>query len=237
MFYIFLAKVKFSVVYLQFIELIMIIDFLRGCIVGLGASIPLGPIGVMCIQRTLSKGRNSGLITGMGSAISDTIYAAVALLSLSFIQDFIMAQTDYLMLFGGLIVVLFGVNIFLKNPVKQIKRIKAGSNRYWQDFFSSVAMTITNPATLILVIGIMAFVGINVNYEKGSLLLVGSTLLGVFVGGFSWWLLLSTSVNRFRNRFRLRHLLTINRVSGVVIIVLGIITFFEGLIRLLIQIK
>lgn len=207
-------------------------DFIKGFIVGMGASIPLGPIGVLCIQRTLSKGRNSGLITGMGAALTDTFFAAIALLSLTFVNDLIGQYRFWVMIVGGIIVLIFGLKLFLTNPVKQIKRIKSGNKRYWEDFFSTILMTITNPGALFLILGLFAFAGINSSGEE-SKYLIATTLWGVFSGAISWWFILSTSINVFRNRFRLRQLLMINRVAGVIIMVLGIISLFEGIIRFL----
>ena len=91
----------------------MIEDLIKGIIVGLGASIPLGPIGVLCIQRTLSKGKWSGFATGMGASISDIIFSAIALLGLSFVNDFLTTYREWVMVFGGAVVTGFGVKIFI----------------------------------------------------------------------------------------------------------------------------
>jgi threonine/homoserine/homoserine lactone efflux protein len=122
----------------------MITSLIKGFIVGLGASIPLGPLGVMCVQKTLSKGRNSGFITGLGAAITDTIFAAIAILGLAYIQKFVDFYENYVLLFGGLIVAAFGLKIFLTNPVKQIRQQKGGK-KHLEDFFSAIIMTLTNP--------------------------------------------------------------------------------------------
>ena len=201
----------------------MLLELIKGLIVGLFASVPLGPIGVLCIQRTLSKGRNSGFITGLGAALSDTIFAAVALLSISYVQQLLSDYRYLVMIAGGIIVGIFGVKLFMTNPVKQIRRVKSGNRHYWQDFFSTVLMTITNPGAFFLMLGLFAFIG-----------RIAVTLAGVFAGATLWWHVLSTSINLFRNKLRLRQLIMINRVAGVVIMVLGLISLFEGLYRLLI---
>ena len=97
----------------------MLEELLKGLIVGICASVPLGPIGVLCIQRTLSKGRNSGFITGLGAAVSDTFFAAIALLSLSFVQRILSDYQDIVMIVGGLIVGAFGVKLFMTNPMER----------------------------------------------------------------------------------------------------------------------
>ncbi len=207
-------------------------DFIKGLIVGLGASIPLGPIGILCIQRTLSKGRWSGLTTGMGAAFTDTFFSAITLLGLTFINDFITEYREWVMIFGGLIVAMFGLKLFTTNPVKQLKRVHEGNHQYWQDFASSFIMTITNPGALILIIGLFAFVGIDLEMNESGLI-IASTLWGVFSGAVIWWFSLSTTINSFRNKFRLRTLLMINRIAGIVIMVLGIISIFEGIVHLI----
>lgn len=210
----------------------MVVELLKGFAVGICASIPLGPIGVLCIQRTLSKGKNSGFITGLGAAVSDTLFAAIALLSLSFVQHILSDYRDIVMIAGGLIVGIFGVKLFLTNPLKQIKRLKSGNNRYWQDFLSTVIMTISNPGAFFLMLGLFAFIGINRDGSE-SIDRITFILTGVFIGAGLWWYILSRSINMFRNKLRLRQLMMINRVAGIVIMALGLISVFEGLYRLI----
>ncbi len=210
----------------------MIEDLIKGIIVGLGASIPLGPIGVLCIQRTLSKGKWSGFATGMGASISDIIFSAIALLGLSFVNDFLTTYREWVMVFGGAVVTGFGVKIFITNPIKQIKRVKEGNHQYIQDFASSFLMTITNPGAIFLIIGMFAFIGIDTGeYEFG--LVIAPALMGVFIGTLGWWFALSTVINMFRNKFRLKQLLITNWIAGVIVMAIGITSLFEGLINIL----
>lgn len=208
----------------------MLLELLKGFVVGICASVPLGPIGVLCIQRTLSKGRNSGFITGLGAAVSDTVFAAVSLLSISYVQKLLSDYRYLVMIAGGIIVGIFGVRLFMTNPVKQIRRVKSGNRHYWQDFFSTVLMTITNPGAFFLMLGLFAFIGIS-RVEAEPLERIAVTLAGVFAGAALWWHVLSTCINQFRNKLRLRQLIMINRVAGVVIMVLGLISLFEGIYR------
>ena len=209
----------------------MIIEFLKGFAVGLGASIPLGPLGIMCVQKTLSKGRNSGLLTGMGAATSDTIFAALAILSIAFIQSLVNQYRAIFLTIGGIIVLVIGLQIFLTNPVKQIKQEKK-SKRHIEDFFSAVAMTLSNPGALFLIIGLFALVGIETS-DSADGSMISTTLSGVFLGATSWWVFLSFIINKFRKNFRLKQLLMINRISGIIIMVLGIISIFQGLFKLI----
>ena len=210
----------------------MIEELIKGIIVGLGASIPLGPIGILCIQRTLSKGKWSGFATGMGAAISDIIFSAIALLGLAFVNDFLTTYREWVMLFGGAVVAGFGLKIFITNPIKQIKRVQEGNHQYIQDFASSFIMTITNPGAIFLIIGMFAFIGIDSgSYEFG--LVLAPALLGVFIGTLGWWFTLSTVINMFRNKFRLKQLLVTNWIAGTIIMATGIVSLFEGLIQII----
>lgn len=209
----------------------MIQNFILGLFVGLGSSIPLGPLGVMCVQKTLSKGRNSGFLTGTGAALTDTIFAAFAILSLAVIQEFVAEYETYVLFFGGIVVALIGLKIYYTNPVKELRR-RDGGKKHFEDFISGFLMTITNPGAIFLILGLFAFVGININADstKGE---ITATLWGVFVGSSLWWFILSTGINIFRAKFRLRQLVMINKVAGITIIALSLITFFEGVWRII----
>ena len=211
----------------------MITALLKGIIVGLGASIPLGPLGVLCVQKTLGSGRNSGFITGLGASVSDTFYAAIPLMGLAFIQNLIDENIDWVMLVGGLVIMYIGVKIYLTNPIKQIKQ-KNKNKKHFEDFFEALFMTVTNPGAIFLILGLFAAVGINVggNVSTGDLI---TTLWGVFAGSALWWFILSTTINVFRKKFRIKQLMMINRISGIVIFVLGLISMFNGMFELVLQ--
>lgn len=211
----------------------MLITLLKGFIVGLGASIPLGPLGVLCVQKTLSKGRNSGFITGLGASFSDTLYAAISLLGLAFIENLIDKNRDIVMIIGGAIIIYIGIRIFFTNPIKQIRQ-KNTNKKHVQDFIEAFLMTVTNPGAIFLILGLLAAVGININDSevRPSITII---LLGVFSGSVVWWFILSTGINVFRKKFRIRQLMMINRVSGAIMGVLGIIAMFDGIIEVVIK--
>ena len=211
----------------------MITALLKGFIVGLGASIPLGPLGVLCVQKTLGNGRNSGFITGLGASVSDTFYAAISLMGLAFIQNLIDENMDWVMFIGGLIIMYIGVKIYLTNPIKQIKQ-KNKNKKHVEDFFEALFMTITNPGAIFLILGLFAAVGINVGEPVSKSTLI-ATLWGVFAGSAAWWFALSTTINVFRKRFRIKQLMMINKISGIVIFVLGLISMFNGVFELVLK--
>ncbi len=211
----------------------MLTTLLKGFIVGLGASIPLGPLGVLCVQKTLSKGRNSGFITGLGASFSDTLYAAISLLGLAFIENLIDKNRDMVMIIGGAIIIYIGIRIFFTNPIKQIRQ-KNTNKKHVQDFVEAFLMTVTNPGSIFLILGLLAAVGININ-DNAVRPSVTFILFGVFLGTVTWWFSLSTGINLFRKKFRIRQLVMINRISGTVMGVLGVIAMFEGIIEIAIK--
>ncbi len=202
---------------------------IKGIIVGLLASIPLGPIGIICIQRTINKGKLSGFLSGMGAASADTVFAAIAGFSLSFIISFIQEQQVLFQAVGGLIVFGLGIKIFYTNPVKQLRRHKRKQNNLLEDYLSVLLVTITNPLAVFLFIALFASLGVVVEGENILLSLVATS--GVFIGAILWWYILTTLVNIFRDKFRLKQLWWINKLSGAVIFTLGAVAIF-GLLRL-----
>ena len=148
--------------------------FLRGFIIGLLASIPLGPIGVLCIQRTLSKSQKSGFVSGVGAATADTIFATVAFFSLAVVMGFIQNHIMLVKVIGGMCVMIVGVKIFLSNPVVQIRRNRAGKTSLWQDYLSVFLLTLANPAfilvlrTLFATFGISPLIRLNITSAKIS---------------------------------------------------------------------
>jgi threonine/homoserine/homoserine lactone efflux protein len=203
--------------------------FVDGMLVGFSASVPLGPIGVLCIQRTLQKGRLSGFTSGLGAALSDTIYAIIAGFSLSYIVSFIESQIFWIQLVGVVVLLALGINIFRTNPAVQLRRQKGKSNSLFHDFASTFLLTISNPFAIFLFIGFFA----SFRVVQPSMGLMGQLLIigGVFLGATSWWLILTSLVGLFRSRINLRRLFWINKIAGALIIVFVLIAFFVWMLR------
>ena len=206
--------------------------YTQGILIGLVASVPLGPIGLLCIQRTLSKSHRSGFVSGLGAATADSMFATVALFSLTVVMSFIENNMAIIKALGGISVVIVGVTIFLKNPVVQIRRNRAGKTSLWQDFASIFGLTIAN---FIMVIPyILAFFAVfkisggdMADHTFGGFMRSLFVIAGFFGGAVAWWTLLAFVINLFRRRFRPRHMLTINHVAGLIIGILGIYTILS----------
>lgn len=207
------------------------IIFIKGFLIGLLASIPLGPIGVLCIQRTLSKSHKAGFISGLGATAADTIFAVAAFFSLSVITSFIESNAMLVKVIGGISVLIVGMTIFLKNPVVQIRRNRAGKgSNLWSDFISVFFLTLTNPAFILIFVALFAAFGIS---HDGLPLRDGMTMiLGVMGGSASWWFVLTFAISLLRKKFRPRHLLLLNRISGAIIVILGAATILSIFIQI-----
>jgi threonine/homoserine/homoserine lactone efflux protein len=194
--------------------------FMKGIIIGLMVSVPLGPIGVLCIQRTLNKGRKSGFVSGLGASAADTFFALIAGYGISMVISFIKEQHVYFQIIGGLIVMYLGIHIFFTNPVKQLRLHRMSQNKLSQDFLSVFFLTVSNPMAIFFFLAM--FAGVNLAGGPMNLFLVSLVVAGVFLGSSAWWFILTTIVNIFRHRFRLKSIWWMNKVSGLTIFFLGI---------------
>ncbi len=195
---------------------------LKGIIVGISTSAPLGPLGILCIQRTINKGILSGLISGLGAAVADIIYAGIAGFGISIIADFLKEYQLIIRILGGIILLIVGVMIFRSNPIKQVRQQKAQKRNYISDFISSFIITFTNPITIVVFGAVFASLGLD---EVSTLNPIVLTLIGVFSGALLWWLSLTIFVNIFRNKIRLRNLWWINKITGILVSVFGLAIF------------
>ncbi len=195
--------------------------FINALIVGLLVSIPLGPIGVLCIQKTITKGWSAGFAAGLGAAVSDVLYAIIAAFSLTFIITFLKANHIIFELIGASILILLGVKIFYTNPAKQLRKTKQKGNNLFSDFISTFFLTISNPLAIVLIMALLAsfeLVKEEISFQHNIILIIG-----VFLGATSWWATLTWLVNLFRKRISLRRLWWINKITGAGIVIFSIV--------------
>lgn len=186
---------------------------LRGLVIGFAIAAPVGPIGVLCIRRTLADGRASGFVSGLGAATADAIYGAVAAFGLTLVSSFLVRQHGSLRLVGGLFLCYLGLKAFLARPAEG--RAAARGAGLLAAYASTLALTLTNPATILSFAAI--FAGLGLAAPEGGYVGAGVMVLGVFLGSALWWLVLSGGVGMARSRFDVRGLTWVNRLSGAVI--------------------
>jgi threonine/homoserine/homoserine lactone efflux protein len=192
----------------------------KGVAAGILVSAPLGPIGVIQIQRTMHKGVKAGLISGQGIAIADTLYAIIAGFGVTYLSSFLLTQNTTFNIIGGTILFVMGVRMLIKNSnIKTCNiNIYETSPRFHKlaDFFSMFIITITNPFTIILYTVVFTLLGLN---SSSSAAYTNYLItLGVYLGASIWWFILSSSINKFREKIKLYNIAKINKVFGIVII-------------------
>lgn len=192
--------------------------FLRGLIIGFSIAAPVGPIGVLCIRRTLANGRASGLISGLGAATADAIYGSIAGFGLTFISSLLIRQQGWLRLVGGTFLCYLGLKTFFARPAEQ--PVLAKGNDLLSAYASTFFLTLTNPMTILSFAAI--FAGLGVGSASGNYFSAGILVLGVFIGSALWWLILSSGVGMIWKKFNSLGLRWINRISGIIITAFGL---------------
>ena len=196
---------------------------LRGIIIGFSIAAPVGPIGVLCIRRTLAEGRTSGFVSGLGAATADALYGCVAGFGLTFISNLLIGQQAWIRLVGGLFLCFLGVKTFLAKPGEQAASARGGGlpGAYSSTFF----LTLTNPLTILSFAAV--FAGLGIADTSGGYGSAAVLVLGVLIGSGLWWLLLSTVASAFRARFNVRALRWVNVVSGLIVTAFGVMALLS----------
>ncbi len=198
---------------------------IKGLIVGFVIAAPVGPVNILCIHRTLTVGRRSGLISGLGAAAADTLFGVVAALSLTLIADFLVDQQVWLWSIGGTIIVVLGIRALFYKPKPAGEVEQRWHKRVAGDFTSTFVLTITNPITIFSFAAV--FAAVNAVVPEGdygaALVLIG----GVFVGSQLWWSTLTFGSSLFRHRLDDAGLIVLSRVSGALIIVCGLVALLS----------
>ena len=195
---------------------------LQGLIIGFSIAAPVGPIGILCIRRTLAEGRLTGFISGLGAASADAVYGSIAAFGLTAISSFLVTQLLWMRLIGGFFLLYLGIRIFRAKPASQAADSRRGGLP--SAFLSTFFLTITNPMTILSFAAI--FAGLGLGQTRGNLGGAAVLVAGVFLGSAAWWLTLSGLVGLFRERINEKTLAWVNRIAGLIIIIFGLVALF-----------
>jgi threonine/homoserine/homoserine lactone efflux protein len=192
--------------------------FFKGLLVGFLIAMPVGPIGILCIQRTLNKGKLHGIVSGLGAATADAIYGFIAAFGLTFISNFLVKEQPWLRLVGGIFLCYMGARVYLSKSQQRATPEDGAS--YVSDYVSAFILTFTNPTTFLAFAAAFAGLGlvILIEHHIAALLLVA----GVFVGSGLWWLILSGITATFLGKLLYTRPAWLNKVSGIIIIAFGL---------------
>ena len=191
--------------------------FIQGIIIGLTLAVPVGPLSLVCIQRTVAGGRLHGIISGLGVATSDSFYAAVAFLGLTSVSGLIIGHQSQFRLLAGIALILVGIRVFRSIP--SAVREGDGQEPYLQDYLSLLAIAAANPFTIIFFITILP--GFGVVAQGTTLIAAVPFVAGIFLGSSVWWIILCGSLGSVRSRLGTDNLRWINRISGILIACFG----------------
>jgi threonine/homoserine/homoserine lactone efflux protein len=198
--------------------------FLKGLIIGFAIAAPVGPIGVLCIRRTLADGRLIGFLSGLGAATADMCYGAIAAFGITALQSILARQQSWLKIIGGLFLIYLGVRAFLSSPAQDAAAVPSRQGRVGA-YLSTFALTLMNPATIISFAAVFAGLRLAESVQGGFS--PAAMVAGVFVGSAAWWLLLSTGIGLLRDRFRPAWMVWVNRISGTIICAFGVAALFS----------
>lgn len=197
---------------------------IKSFVIGLSIAAVVGPISVLCIQRTLSRGYMYGLISGLGVATADGTYGSIAAFGLTVISTFLVHEEAWIRAIGGVFLLYLGIRTMMSKPAE--KAAAAAKARNLPAAYASILLlTLTNPLTILSFAAI--FAGIGVSGGKGSYLAATLVVLGVFLGSATWWLLLTSGVTLLRKKITPRWLLWLNRISGVVLVIFGLLALIS----------
>lgn len=200
----------------------------RGIAIGALISAPMGPIGMLVIQRTLSKGRWPGFFTGVGASMSDLIYCLITGFFISFVTEFIERNQLIIQLLGSVVLAVFALFLFRKNPTRQLKTAKDSPNNYVSDAVTGFLLTFSNPLILFFIITL---------YARFNVLLPEFTVIHyvwaygtILLGALLWWYLVTYLVNKLRKRVNVRSLWLVNRIVGTALLLMSLVGIVKSFI-------
>jgi len=201
----------------------------KGLLTGFLVSLPIGPMAVLVIQRTVNRNLKSGIFTGLGVSFTDSIWIILAGFSISYIITFLETYQLYIQIIGAILLFLLGLNIFFSHPLKSLKEFKRKGTNLFQSFITGMVIAFSNPLTVLAYIAILA--STHIVFNINDMLESVSFVSGFYVGATCWWLVLTNLINLFRHRFNLRLLWWFNKISGSLIMLLVLISTLYFLIN------
>jgi len=194
----------------------------KGAVLGFAIAAPVGPIGVLCIRKTVQFGRLSGFFSGLGAAVADAIYAIIAAFGLTFVSDLLIVGQFWLRLVGGAFLIYLGLRTCFAHPHEPLGT-QASHKTLLADFVSTFLLTLTNPLTILSFLAV--FAGLGLTEFSGGYGSAACLVLGVLLGSALWWLILSEGVALFRKKISQKAMGWINRIAGILIMAFGLLAW------------
>jgi threonine/homoserine/homoserine lactone efflux protein len=207
----------------------IISEIIKGLIIGICASAPIGPIAILVIQQSLSYGHKTGFITGLGATLVDTLFAIIAIFALAVAREFMAAHQEIILIVGGLVVACLGCSMTFRDPFRRMRAENGTSSVSVRDFLQAVAMGLSNPGAIFVIFALFAFFQVSVTDNRNFS--VAPVLLAVATGSAIYWFFFSWLFSRWSKTFRMRQLLWANRIAGIVVMILGIVLLCDGIFK------
>lgn len=197
--------------------------FIKGIIVGIVITAPIGPVGALIVQRTINRGRMAGILSGLGASVGDALYGIVVAFSLTFVSEFLMNHEVWVHIIGGIILFVFGVRVYISKP-RPLESQKNGRSHFG-NFGSALLLTLSNPMVILSILALFAILGIAepADYYRTAAVLVA----GIFVGCFVLWMALCYFISNLRGRLSEKNLVLINKITGLLILACGAYAFLS----------
>lgn len=209
--------------------MVEILILVKSIVLGFSVAIPIGPIGIICIRKTLLYGKKASLATGLGASLADGFFAFVAAFSVKVIAHWFFIFRSPIEIIGGIFIIYLGLKSF-KKIYSELPVISENKNSYIGNFISAFLLTLTNPITLITFTLLFANFGLG---KQTGYFIPGLTVAGVCIGSMAWWIALTFGVDFLKSKFTHNTLNTITRATGFILILLGILSLLSGLIKLI----
>jgi threonine/homoserine/homoserine lactone efflux protein len=208
----------------------MLVDMLKGFLVGICASAPVGPIAILVVQKSLSKGHKAGFVSGLGASVVDTIYAFIAIFALAYAQKFIDDHHNLIFLVGGAVLVIVGFSMALSDPFRKMKT-DGTSSVSPKDFGQALAVGLSNPMAIFVMFTLFAFFGLANEAPRDWY--IAPIIVSVSIGSVTYWFTMSWLLSRFRRTFKMNTILWISRITGAIVVIIGIALLGQGLFNVL----
>ena len=209
----------------------MLMDILKAFLIGICASIPLGPIAIFVIHKSLSKGHFAGFLTGLGATLVDTVFSIIAIFAFAIAENFLAKNEIVILIVGGIIVVGLGAVMTFKDPFRNLQKESAHTYTL-KDFVQSVAMGLSNPGAILVIFTLFAIFNVEVARNDFTVLPI---LLAIAAGSVVYWFFYSMLFASLRRSFKMITLIWINRISGIIVILIGLSLFADGMIKWLLR--
>lgn len=207
----------------------MLLNVIKALLIGICSSLPLGPIAIFTLQKSLTEGRRAGFLTGLGAATVDTIFAMISVFALAAVESWFNSHRPTIILCGGIILILVGASITFSNPFRNFNK-ESGPSYSAKDYLKAVLMGLSNPGAIFVMFTLLAF--FNVSVEANDFR-VAPIILGVSAGAIAFWYFFSWFFSKFKDKIKLGNVLWVNRASGAVIIIIGIAFIADGAMQLI----